>query len=129
MWLAALTGRLAFLTRRLRGHTAVRARRADPATGPGDTISLFENLQHVLRLATECPSGRFGDEIRRAACELTEAGSVRRRHAHRRRMLKTIARIQARQAYGRCGDGAPSPALLKELTHALRRNDVLIRHG
>lgn len=82
-------------------------------------FTLMENLQQVLRLAGECPPGRAGDEIRRSACELTEAGSVRQRHAHRQRMLKAIGRIHSRRAHGRSASSDPSAGLLKDLTAAL----------
>jgi hypothetical protein len=81
--------------------------------------TLFDNLQQVLRLAAECPAGRFGDEMRRAACELTEAGSVRQRHTHRQRMLKAITRIQSRHAHGRRTESDPTPVLLSELWDVL----------
>jgi hypothetical protein len=82
---------------------------------------LFDNLQQVLRLATECPPGPSGDELRRAACQLTEASSMRQRRVYRQRMLKTIARIQARHARGRHRTDDPSPMLLMQLSVALCR--------
>ena len=81
--------------------------------------TLFENLQQILRLTDDCPPGRVGDEMRRGACILTEAGSVHRRYRYRRRMLKAVARIQLRQAHGGSADEAWSPVLLRELTDAL----------
>ena len=88
------------------------------ATQPRRT--LFDILQHVLRLAEDCPSGPEGDALRRAACELIEADSPPRRSACRRRMLKSVVRLQWRSRGGaRTGD--PSPLTLGQLADALRR--------
>jgi hypothetical protein len=83
--------------------------------------TLFESLQHVLRLAGSCPAGPSGDAIRRAACELIEADSGRSRSVCRRRMLKSVARLEWRQARGQSRTDDPSPLILKQLTDALRR--------
>lgn len=85
--------------------------------------TLFENLQHVLRLAEECPAGPAGDAIRRAACELIEADSWRRRSLCQRRMLKSVARFQRRQIQGVSRTDDPTPLMLKQLAEALRRHE------
>jgi len=85
--------------------------------------TLFDSLQRVLRLAEECPSGSFGDAIRRGACELIEADSWRRRSMCRGRMLKSVAHIQRRQSYGVSRRDDPTPLMLKRLAEALRRPD------
>jgi hypothetical protein len=82
------------------------------------TGTLFECLQQVLRLAEACPSGVWGDEIRRAACELVEADSLRRRTACRRRMLKYVVGIRARDQLRTEDLREP---LLGRLADALRR--------
>lgn len=92
--------------------------RAGPPQPP---TSLFEGLQQVLRLAAQCPPGPVGDDIRRAACELVEANSRAARHAGRRRMLKTIARLEWRHACGRSREDDPSHSTARELAAALRR--------
>lgn len=133
--MAALAGRLAFLTHRASGHAVTwKTSSRKPWICPGDIVchecgqvlwcrahdpwrkssdeappdhwggtrakerpgTLFDSLQHVLRLAEACPSGVSGDEIRRAACELVEADSSRQRTARRRRMLKYVVRVQRR---------------------------------
>jgi hypothetical protein len=83
--------------------------------------TLFESLQHILRLAEECPSGPFGDAIRRGACELIEADSWRRRSMWRRRMLKSVAHLQRRQLHGESRTDDPTPLTLQQLGEALRR--------
>ena len=83
--------------------------------------TLFDHLQQVLRLAGEWPSGRSGDAIRRAACELTEASSLGQRHVHRQRMLKIVTRTESRLPH-RSGDNDPSPRLLRALREVLSRD-------
>ena len=94
-------------------------RRAEDQTPPSATR--FESLQDVLRLATAWPSDPSGDVIRRAACELIEAESDRRRSACCRRMLRTLARLQGRQSGGALATGGMDPAIVKQLSDALRR--------
>ena len=84
---------------------------------------LFESLQRVLRLAEECPSGSFGDAIRRGACELIEADSWRSRSICRRRMLKSVAHLQRQQLHGVSRADDPTPLMLKRLGEALRRQE------
>ena len=155
--MAALAGRLAFVTHRANGHAVTwKTSSQTPWICAGDIVchecgqvlwcrahdpwrksrveappdhwggtrvkacsdTLFDSLQHVLRLAEACPSGISGDEIRRAACELVEADSARQRTACRRRMLKYVIRIQARD---RSRTGDPSTPMLRRLADALRR--------
>lgn len=113
-WIATLAVRLSYLAHRIRGHAA------SWKTAPPDPPSLFDNLQQVLRVAAQCPSGPVGDDIRRAACELVEADSSATRHMRRRRMLKAIARVEWRRAWGRGRRDDPSAATLTRLTDALR---------
>ena len=82
--------------------------------------TLFDSLQRVLRLAEECPSGPFGDAIRRGACELIEADSWRSRSVCRRRMLKSVADLQRRQLHGLSRTDDPTPLVLQRLGEALR---------
>ena len=89
--------------------------RPRPHKPPG---TLFDRLQQVLRLAEACPTGQSGNAIRRAACELVEADSSNARTACRRRMLRCVVRIEERSR-PRVDD--PSPLLLRQLAHALRR--------
>ena len=84
--------------------------------------TLFESLQHLLRLAEECPSGLFGDAIRRGACELIEADSRRTRSVCRRRMLKSVAHVEQRHSHGVSRTDDPTPLMLKRLGDALRRD-------
>lgn len=84
-------------------------------------VSLFEGLQHVLRLAAQCPPGPVGDDIRRAACELVEANSRAAQQAGRRRLLKTIARVEWRHACGQSRRDDPSELTSKQLVAALCR--------
>ena len=86
----------------------------------GSHWTLFENLQHVLRLAEECPSGPAGDAIRRAACELIEADSGQR-SVCQRRMLKSVAHLQWRQLRGLSRTDDPTPQMLTQLADVLRR--------
>ena len=81
--------------------------------------TLFENLEQVLRLAEECPSGPVGDAIRRAACELIEADS-RHQWVCQRRMLKSVAYLQWRQLLGLSRTDDPTPQMLKQLADVLR---------
>jgi len=113
MWLAAVTDRLAFFLRRA-GSYAVTGEHpvAEP---PG---ALFDRLQDVLRLAEACPAGPSGDVIRRAACELVEAESSSARAACRHRLLRCVVDVQGRS---RPRTDDPSPLLLRQLAHALRR--------
>lgn len=113
MWLAAVTGRLALFLRRAGGHAETGNHSV--AEPPG---ALFDRLQDVLRLAEACPAGPSGDVIRRAACELVEAESFIASAACRHRMLRCVADVQGRPQ-PRPGD--PSPLLLRQLAHALRR--------
>jgi hypothetical protein len=85
--------------------------------------TLFESLQLILRLAEECPSGPFGDAIRRGACELIEADSWRSRSMCRRRMLKSVAHLQRRQLHGVSRLDDPTPLMLTRLGDALRRHE------
>jgi hypothetical protein len=111
-----------------RAHDPWRATTGDaPPDHWGGTRShrahwtLFESLQHILRLAEECPSGSFGDAIRRGACELIEADSSRTRSLCRRRMLKSVVHLQRRQLHGISGTEDPTPLMLTRLGDALRR--------
>ena len=113
-WIAALTMRLSDLAHRVRGGAAIGK------TAPPDPPSLFDSLQQVLRVAAQCPSGPVGDDIRRAACELVEADSPATRQTRRRRMLKAIARVEWRRAWGRGRRDDPTAATLTRLTDALR---------
>jgi hypothetical protein len=83
--------------------------------------SVFEDLQQVLRLAAQCPSGPAGDDIRRAACELIEAESGAAQNTGRRRMLKAIAGVDWRRARGQSRDDDPNELTVRRLTDALRR--------
>lgn len=83
-------------------------------------VSPFEGLQHVLRVATQCPSGPAGDDIRRAACELIEADSDAARHSSRRRMLKAIATVEWRRSRGRSRADDPCQLTTGRLTQAVR---------
>jgi hypothetical protein len=164
MWLAALIGRLAYLTHLAAGHavtwkTTWKTSSPDSSLCPGDIVcndcgqvlwcrahdpwraagtglapdhwggtrarhprwTLFESLQHILQLAEACPPGVAGDAIRRAACELVEADIGRQQSACRRRMLRSLARLQSRQSRGRCRTSDPSPVMLVRLADALRR--------
>lgn len=82
-------------------------------------ISLFELFQHVLRLATQCPPGAAGDQIRRAACELIEAEPGAAQDTGRRRMLKAVTVVESRRARGRSRADDPSPAIVRDLIDAL----------
>jgi len=160
MWLAALAGRLAFVTHRASGHAVTWNRAAaDGFSCGGDIVchecgqvlwcrahdpwrarsieappdhwggtgsnrsqwNLFETLQHVLRLAEECPSGPAGDAIRRAACELIEADSWQRSMCQRR-LLKSVAHLQWRQLRGLSRTDDPTPQVLTQLAAVLRRH-------
>jgi hypothetical protein len=92
---------------------------ADGTPAVGTPAPLFDGLQHVLRLATQCPSGRAGDDIRRAACELIEAHSEAGRHTGRRRILTAIASAEWRRSRGRSREDDPLPATLSGLAKAL----------
>jgi hypothetical protein len=81
--------------------------------------SLFNDLQHILRLAERCPSGRAGNDIRRAACELVEATSVTLRARHER-MLTLIAEAERRRERGRSRADDPPSSTLAALADALR---------
>lgn len=117
LWIAAVAGRVSPAVQRVRGHATVSS--AGPP-GQSPAPSLFDSLQHVLRLAGQCPPGGEGDDIRRGACELIEASSTAARHVGRRRMLKAIARVESRRSRGRSRQDDPSPATLQGLTDALR---------
>lgn len=113
-----------------RAHDPWRATAADaPPDHWGGTRShrahwtLFESLQLILRLAEECPSGRFGDAIRRGACELVEADSWRSRWLCRRRLLKSVAYLQRRQLHGISHTDDPTSVTLTRLREALRREE------
>jgi hypothetical protein len=82
--------------------------------------TLFESFQRVLQLADECPRGPAGDAVRRAACELVEADSLRQRRVHRRRMLRAVARLERWRAHQPCRNDDPSLVTLKRVTDALR---------
>lgn len=113
-WMAALAGRLSHVVHRACAQATAWK------TAPPAPPSLFDSLQQVLRAAAQCPSGRVGDDIRRAACELIEADSSATRHMTRRRMLKAIARVEWRHSRGRSRLDDPSAATLTRLMDALR---------
>jgi hypothetical protein len=163
MWLAALSGRFAYIAHRMCGHAvAWRTSSGDVLHCPGDIVcyecqqvlwcraydpfrrtlpaaetspadhwgrpspshspaSLFEGLQQLLRLATQCPAGPVGDEIRRAACELVEANSHAAQRAGRRRMQRAIAGVELRHESGRGREDDPSRSAAQQLTAALHR--------
>ena len=110
-----------------RAHDPWRARRVEaPPDHWGGTRTnhsyrtLFENLQHVLRLAEECPSGPAGDSIRRAACELIEAEAWQR-SVCQRRMLKSVTHLQSRHVRGLSGIDDPPVQILEQLADVLGR--------
>jgi hypothetical protein len=117
IWIAAVAGRVSPVGRLGRSR-ATTASAASPGHSPAP--SLFDSLQHVLRLAGQCPPGGEGDDIRRGACELIEASSTAAGRVGRRRMLKAIARVESRRSRGRGRQDDPSPATLQGLTDALR---------
>ena len=122
MWLATLATRLTALPRRVAGQISLREPCPPIAQAPGDphaTTVLFERLQHVLRLAAECPAGTSGDEIRRAACEMIEAPSSHQRQTYRTRLLDAVRRAEARCARNSAATDHPSPLLLRKLADAL----------
>jgi hypothetical protein len=80
---------------------------------------LFDHLQHVLRLAAQCPRGPAGDDIRRGACEIVEADSRDARRAGRRRMRHAIAAVEWRRWLGISRADDPEPVLVGRLSHAL----------
>ena len=162
MWLAALAGRLSYLTHLASGHAVTWNRPpADSSRCAGDIVchecgqvlwcrahdpwraasveappdhwggtrtnhshwTLFENLQHVLRLAAECPAGPVGDAIRRAACELIEADSWPQRSLRQRRMLKSVTHLERRRLHGVSTTDYPTPLMLQRLAEALRRQE------
>src|SRR5918999_1358943 len=99
MSLAALTEAFWCL---LRGSGRSGAVPSAPSVAPPrPPASGFEALQHILRLAAQCPSGPAGDDIRRATCELVEATTVAARKTSRGRILKAIAAAERRRARGR----------------------------
>jgi hypothetical protein len=116
VWMAAVVAHVSSVMRRVRGRNAASA-----PSGHGPVLSLFDRLQHVLRLAGQCPPGGEGDDIRRGACELIEASSTAAGHVGRRRMLKAIARVDRRHSRGEGRRDDPSPATLQGLTDALRQ--------
>jgi hypothetical protein len=112
-----------------RAHDPWRPRRVEaPPDHWGGTRAnhpygtLFENLQHILRLAEECPSGPAGDSIRRAACELIEADSWQR-FVCQRRMLKSVTHLQWRHVRGLSGTDDPPVQILKQLADLLERHE------
>lgn len=117
MSLAALIERLASAAHRFSGygpppHPAVRARE----TG----APLFDRLQRVLRLAGACPPGESGDAIRRAACEMIEAGSSRQRQTHRLKMLRAVTRAGWSPGQRAVEPREADRAVLGQLADALR---------
>lgn len=86
---------------------------------PGRRPLLFEGFQQVLRLATQCPPGPAGDDIRRAACELIEADSDVARETRRHRILVAIAHVEWRRSNGRSRDDDPAPTTLRTLADVL----------
>jgi hypothetical protein len=121
--MAILGGRVAYVLRRACRHAmAWKTLQFDP---PRASPSMFESLQRVLRLATQCPAGPIGDDLRRAACELVEARSGAAQHAGRQRMLKAIAGVEWRRARGRSRQDDPSQATASQLAAALRTDSRL----
>lgn len=55
---------------------------------------LLDVLGSVLQLAEQCPRGPVGDDVRRTACRLIEAVSVRENHLLRRQLLATLHRLK-----------------------------------
>ena len=115
-WVSTVVTRLSALVRAPRGTAGTRER-----DGGAEEGSLFEGLQDVLRIAVDCPPGKSGDDIKRSACELIEADSVRDRSSKRRRLLSVIARVEERRSRGRSHRDDPSAALLRRLSDVLRR--------
>jgi hypothetical protein len=113
MWLAAVAGRLPRFARHVWGRAVGKA-------SPPAPISAFDHLQHVLRLAEECPRGPAGDDIRRGACELVEADSWDTRRAGRRRMRNAIAGVERRRSVGMSRTDDPGAMLVGRLSRALR---------
>ena len=114
-WVSTVVTRLSALVRAPRDTAATRE------LEQAEEGSLFEGLQNVLRIAVDCPPGKSGDDIKRSACELIEADSVRDRSSKRRRLLNVIARVEERRSRGRSHRDDPSAALLRRLSEALRR--------
>jgi hypothetical protein len=84
------------------------------------SVSVFDALQDVLRLASQCPSGAVGDDIRRAACDLIEANTAAQSSASRQRLLRAITRVDSRRLRGRGRDGDPSGPITTRLGELLR---------
>jgi hypothetical protein len=117
MPVAAVTARLASLIRACGRIVAQRTWSHDPL--PSVPFRLTE-LQDVLRLAEQWPAGTTGNEVRRAACELTEASSIADRNASHRRLLNAISEAEWRRAHGRFRDDDPQAATLTALSARLR---------
>jgi hypothetical protein len=94
--IVAVVERLAHIVWALTGYVIAWARGAPDGSGPGHIARrpLLEVLDHILRLADQCPRDAAGDVIRRTTCELVESESSRERHAHRRRILTTLHQIE-----------------------------------
>ena len=109
-----------------RAHDPWRARFFKACISPSDASAhtrphapAFEGFQHVLRLATQCPPGRAGDDIRRAACELIEADSETARETRRHQIGNAIAHVEWRRTNGRIREDDPAPSTMRELADAL----------
>ena len=111
MRLATLTERCSYLVDRWRGRLGVWT---------DSPLSPLDRLQHLLRLAGQCPSGPAGDDIRRAACELIETDSDAVRHSSRHRILTAVAGAESRRTQGRSREDDPAASTLKALNDALR---------
>jgi hypothetical protein len=86
--------------------------------------SLFEGLNHLLKLADRLPFGGSGSDVRRSVCEMIEAKSGVERSDTRRRLLRVIDDVKQRRARGRSREGDAGATEVEQLIDALHHRDL-----
>ena len=119
---APMVVRLARAARRLlTGSAPAPVSEHDAAAGHA---SLFEGLNHLLKLADRLPFGGSGTDVRRSVCEMIEAKSGVERRDTRRRLLRLIDAVKQRNARGRRREGDAGATEVEQLIDALHHRDL-----
>ncbi len=87
-------------------------------------VTLFEGLDHVLRLAQRFPAGASGNDVRQAVYDLIEARNAADGRNKLRRLLSTLEALQQRRSRGRSRADDADAAAVDTFVSTLRREVI-----
>jgi hypothetical protein len=99
----------------------VRDEDDDETSTNREAATLFQSLDHVLRLAEALPRDASGDCVRRSVCELIEANSGQEQRDRLLRLVDIVHDLERRDAHRRNGVDDSDSSGLKQLLRVVRR--------